>query len=107
MICYMNCHTSKDSEHADYCLQPVAKEISSYIEDKTDFLRKITNWLCSRQLILVSGDVKSLYTNIANAEGINYVKTSLGSYSKRSTSIKVINKFLVFIVFSITKITQI
>ena len=43
MISYMNCHTSKDSEQVDYRLQPVAKEISSYIEDKTDFLRKITN----------------------------------------------------------------
>ena len=69
---------------------------------KSHCISKIKRTFLGRQLIdfvpdnpyLVSVDVKSLYTNIANAEGINCVKTSLKSYSKRSTSIKVTTKFL-------------
>ena len=69
---------------------------------KSHCISKIKRTFLERQLIdfvpdnpyLVSVDVKSLYTNIANAEEINCVKTSLKSYSKRSTSIKVTTKFL-------------
>ena len=46
---------------------------------------------------LVSVDVKSLYTNIPNVEGIKSVKTSLGKYSKRTVSTKVITTFLALI----------
>ena len=69
---------------------------------KSHCISKMKGTFLGRQLIdfvpdnpyLVSVDVKSLYTNIANAEGINCVKTSLESYSKRSTSIKVTTKIL-------------
>ena len=69
---------------------------------KSHCISKMKGTFLGRQLIdfvpdnpyLVSVDVKSLYTNIANAEGINCVKTPLESYSKRSTSIKVTTKFL-------------
>ena len=69
---------------------------------KSHCISKMKGTFLGRQLIdfvpdnpyLVSVDVKSLYTNIANAEGINCVKTLLESYSKRSTSIKVTTKFL-------------
>ena len=111
MISSINCHTPKISEYIDYRLQPIVKEIQLYVQDTTDFLRKINqiNFVPDNSY-LVSLDVKSLYTNIPNAEGIKSDKTSLEKYSKRTTaSTKVITTFLALILtlilFSIAKIT--
>ena len=98
MISSINCHTSKISEYVDYHLQPIVKEIPSYVQDTTDFLRKINqiNFVPDNSY-LFSLDVKSLYTNIPNAEGIKSVKTSLEKYSKQTASTKVITTFLALI----------
>ena len=79
----MNCQTSKISEYVDCHLQPIVKEIPSYIQHTTLFLRKInqTDFVPDNSY-LVSLDVNSLYTNIPNAEGIKSVKTSLENCSK-------------------------
>ena len=42
-------------------------------------------------------DVRSLYTNIPNAEGISAVKRAFDNYSKKPTSTKVITTFLALI----------
>ena len=42
-------------------------------------------------------DVRSLYTNIPNAEGISAVKRAFDNYSKKTTSTKVITTFLALI----------
>ena len=42
-------------------------------------------------------DVRSLYTNIPNAEGMSAVKRAFDNYSKKATSIKVITTFLALI----------
>ena len=98
VISSINCHTSKISEYVDYHLQPIVKEIPSYAQDTTDFLRKINQIdFVPDNTYLVSLDVKSLYTNIPNAEGIKSVKTSLENYSKRTASAKVITTFLALI----------
>ena len=68
----------------DYHLQPVVKEVPSYVQDTTDPPRKIKQndfVLDNSNLIL-----RSLYTNIPYAEGIKSVKTSLENYSKRTAS---------------------
>ena len=98
MISSINCHTSKISEYVDYHLQPIVKEIPSYVQDTTDFLRKINqiNFVPDNSY-LVSVDVKSLYTNIPNSEGMKSVKMSLEKYSKRTASTKVITTFLALI----------
>ena len=41
VISSINCHTSKISDNVGYHLQPIVKEISSYVQDTTDLLRKI------------------------------------------------------------------
>ena len=98
MISSINCHTSKMSEHVDYHLQPIVKEILSYIQHTTDFLRKINQIdFIPDNSYLVSLDVKSLYTNIPNAEGVKSIKTSLENCSKRTASTKVITTFLTLI----------
>ena len=98
VISSINCHTSKISEYVDYHLQPIVNEIPPYVQDTTDFHRKInqTDFVPDKSY-LVSLDVKSLCTNIPNAEGIKSVKTSLDNYSKRTASTKVITTFLALI----------
>ena len=73
-----------------YHFQLIVKKIVSYVQETTDFLRKI-NHICA---FLVSLDVKSLCTNILNTEGIKLVKTSLENYSKQTALTKVITTFL-------------
>ena len=108
MKSYMNCHTSKDSEYVDYRLQPVVIRNNQ----KSHRTLKIQRTFLGRSLIdfvpdnsyLVSVDVKSLHANIANAEGINYVNTSLERFCKQSASRKAIPKFLVFSIANNTQI---
>ena len=99
VISSINCHTSKISEYVNHHIcQPIVKEIPSYVKDTTDFLRKINkiNFVPDNPYLL-SLDVKSLYTNIPNAEGIKFVKMYLENYSKQTTSTKVITTFLALI----------
>ena len=42
-------------------------------------------------------DVRSLYTNIPNVEGVSAVKRGFDAYSKKTTSTKVITTFLALI----------
>ena len=41
VISSVNCHIFKISEYVDYHLQPIVREIPSYVKDTSDFLRKI------------------------------------------------------------------
>ena len=51
------------------------KELKSYVKDSTNFIWKINNVeKVSGNSILVTIDVRSLYTNIPNKEGIEAVK---------------------------------
>ena len=57
----VNCHTFKISEYVDYHLQPIVREIPSYVKDTSDFLRKINAVdFVSDKSYLVLLDVKSL-----------------------------------------------
>ena len=74
------------------------KQIPSYVKDTNDFINKI-NAVKSvpKNSYLVTMDVRSLYTNIPNAEGISAVKRAFNNYSKKTTSTKVITTFLTLI----------
>ena len=98
VISSINCHTSKISGYVDYHLQPSVKEIPSYVQDTADFFGKINQIdFVPDNSYLVSLDVKSLYTNTPNAEGIKFVKMSLEKCSKRTASTKVITTFLALV----------
>ena len=98
VISSVNCHTSKISEYVDYNLQPIVREIPSYVKDTSDFLRKINAIeFVSDNSYLVSLDIKSLYTSIPNVEGIKTVRKSLGNHPKRTMATKVITTFLALI----------
>jgi len=61
------------SSFVDYFLQPIAKVQESYLKDTTDFLNFIEKTKVAKDTILVSMDVRSLYTNIPQQEAITIV----------------------------------
>ena len=59
------------SEYVDYHLQPIVREIPTYVKDASDLRRKVNAVeFALDSSYPVSLGVKSLYTSIPNAEGI-------------------------------------
>ena len=59
----------------DYHLQSVIKEIPLYVKDTKDFMQKLNQIeKVPEDSLLVTLDVKSLYTNISSNEGKKAVK---------------------------------
>ena len=85
--------TTKLSIFIDYYLKPIVKRIPSYIHDTTHFLRTLRGFAGTipQNSILVTFDVKSLYTNIPHDEGINYCSIALHQYYTTNLPIPVIH----------------
>ena len=101
VVSSINCHTERISQFVDHHLQPLAKNLTSYIQDTTDFLRKLQSLpeKLPKNTFLVTLDVRSLYTNIPNAEGIEAAKSYIearGQPGDRKLS-QVIANFLTLI----------
>ena len=60
----INSHTTKLYKYVDHYLQPLNKEVKSYINDTTNFLNKINIKIIPQYTILVTLDVRFLYFNI-------------------------------------------
>ena len=94
----VDCHTSRISKYVDFHLQKEVTKLKSYTKDTTDAINKIKaiqNQVCKND-ILVTMDVRSLYTNIPNNEGIHAVRETLNSSPTRLPS-RVITTFLFLI----------
>ena len=75
--------------------QQTVKNIPSYIRNTTDFLQKLDKVKSiSNDYLLVTLDVKSLYTNIPNNEDIKAVKEAYGNHPTKTVATKVIITFL-------------
>ena len=71
----MNCHTGNISKYVNYHLQPIFKEIPSYVKNTKDFLKKLDKVKgIPQESLLVTLEVKSLDTNIANNRVLKTVK---------------------------------
>ena len=70
----IECHTSEISRFVDHHLQPVVKQIPSYIKDTNHFINKVNNFSVPVNSILVTMDARSLYTSIPCNEGIAATK---------------------------------
>ena len=94
----INCHTANISKYVDYHLQPIVKQIPSYVKDTDNFINKI-NAVKSvpKNSYLVTMDVRSLYTNTPNAEGKSAIKRAFDNYTKKTTTTKVITTSLTLI----------
>ena len=82
--------TVKLSQYADHLLKPLLKHIPSYVQDTTDFLRRIFtfNKNLTNDFILVTIDVKSLYTNIQNDEGIQACIDMFKKHNETTTELE-------------------
>ena len=90
VYCSADCHTSSISEFVDHNLEPAVTNLKSFVIDTTDFIKKIENVNnITNDSYLVSLDVRSLYTNIRNTDGIEAVRKPLQK-SKPSISIFII-----------------
>ena len=68
------------SSFVDTLLQPIAQKQQSFIKDTTDFISFIEKTKISKDTILVSMDVSSLYTNIPEEEGTEIVCKAYDSF---------------------------
>ena len=84
----VNCHITINSKYVDYHLQPIVNVVPSNVKDTQDFLKKLEK--VSQESLLVALDVKPLYTNVSNNEGIKAVKESYEIYKEKTVSAKVI-----------------
>ena len=94
VVSSINCHTANISKYVDYHLQPIVKQLLSYVKDINDFINKI-NIVKSvpENSYLVIIDVRSIYTNIPNADD---------NYSEKTTTTKVSTTFLALSIVYIT-----
>jgi len=70
--------TERISKYLDYYLRPISQTVDSYIKDTGDFLNHIENMdKLPHDCLLVSMDVRSLYTNIPHHEAITAILESL------------------------------
>ena len=78
--------TEKLSKYLDYYLKPIVKTIPSYIKDSKHFLQLIMSNKANfpNGAILATLDVKSLYTNIPQNEGIQYCLSALSNFYGRN-----------------------
>ena len=91
VISSVSCHTSEISKFVDHHLQDNVKQLKSYVKDTSDFINKIEKQPnISTNSLLISMDVRSLYTNIPNKEGIEAVKQSLNKRPSSVTSIVIL-----------------
>ena len=87
----VNCHTSKISKFVDYHIQPLAKELPSYVKDTTDFINKVKDiGPLPENSYLVTMDVSSLYTNIPHDEGLDALRENLNRRRNRSVATNVL-----------------
>ena len=66
----------------DTLLQPIAQKQQSYVKDTTAFISFLENKKIGQDTILVAMDVSSLYTNIAQEEGIRIVCKAYETFPK-------------------------
>ena len=94
LVASIDSPTSKISEYVDFHLQPYTDTIKSHIKDTNHFLTELNTVPAaeSKGSYLVTLDVRSLYTNIPNEEGVNVIKNLL--QRKQSNLTTVITAFL-------------
>ena len=93
----INTPTMNLSKWVDIQLQPLVKKLPSYPQDDNHFLKKINDINKNQTLppnsLLVTWDVKSLYTNIPHKEGLEALRITLDRENIPSAKANTIIKF--------------
>jgi len=69
--------TENISQYVDYWLQPLMKNLPSYLKTSTELINEFKHLQIEPDTILVTVDVKSLYTCIPHKDGIDACKEAL------------------------------
>ena len=69
--------TENISQYVDFWLQPLMKAIPSFLKDTSELINEPRNLPVELDIILVTIDVKSLYTCIPHQEGIEACREAL------------------------------
>ena len=88
------CPTERISAFVDEHIKDEVKKLPSYVKDTTDFIQKVEGITSKNEIILVTMDVTSLYTNIPNHEGIVSVTDMLRENYSKKVSLKSLQKLL-------------
>ena len=95
VVSSVNCHTYTISKYVDFHLQPIVKNIPSYVRDTTDFFQKLDKIKnIPSDCLLVTLDLKLLYTNIPNNEDIKAVREAYDNHPNKTVVTQVIITFL-------------
>ena len=95
VVSSVNCHTYTISKYVDFHLQPIVKNIPSYVRDTIDFLQKLDKVKnIPNDCLLVTLDLKLLYTNIPNNEDIKAVREAYDNHPNKTVVTQVIITFL-------------
>ena len=62
--------TENISQFIDYWLQPIMKALPSFLKDTTELINQLSKLIIEPNTLLVTVDVKSLYTCIPHKEGM-------------------------------------
>jgi len=86
IVASYGCPTERISGYIDDHLQTFVKQLPSYIKNTDDFISKLSNIKqpLAKDIILVTVDVNSLYTNIPHTEGLLAVEHFLNTRPKNS-----------------------
>ena len=83
-------------------LEPIAEGIPMYVKYAKDFIQKFNQTEEVLEYgLLVTLDVKFLYTNISNSKGRKAVKEAYDKHPNKTVSTKVITTFLSLILTSL------
>ena len=74
-----NSATENISQFIDHWLQPIMKSLPSYLKDTLQLINELKEISVEPDTILVTVDVKSLYSCIPHDEGIAACKEALNS----------------------------
>ena len=87
VVSHVGFHTERISSFIDYHLQPLAKNVKSYVKDTNDFLCKLKNLRkLPEDAIMVTIDVVGLYPSIPHGEGLEALKNALDKRKEKKVS---------------------
>ena len=94
VVSSINYHTNTISKYVDFNLQPTVKNIPSFVSGTTDFLQKLDKVKnIPNDCLLLTFDVKSLYTNVAKDERIKLWEKLIVTPYQNSIDIKWLQRF--------------
>ena len=77
--------TENISSFLDYHLQPLARQVKSYLKDTNDFVRKLRDLpSLPDDVLLCTIDVVGLYPNIPHDDGLTAIKTALDKREEKT-----------------------